>query len=134
MARSSMRLCFSPGKIKQAFSNWRAGAATIDDKEVSVVQGNNAGKPPVKLYFDKTSGLLAREVRYTPTPIGLVVAQVDYSDYRPVAGVQIPFKLLFTWSDGQSTVELSDVQPNPPIDAAKFNKPATPPPGRIVAF
>ncbi len=118
---------FFPGQIKKEFSNWRSGTANIDDKEVAVVQGNNPGKAPVKLYFDKMSGLLLRNVRYTQTTIGLVVSQVDYSDYRPVAGVQIPFKLTYTWTDGQSFVELSDVQPNVSIDEAKFTKPATPP-------
>jgi outer membrane lipoprotein-sorting protein len=80
----------------------------------------------VKLYFDKKSGLLVRQVRYTQTTIGLVVSQVDYSNYRPVAGVQMPFKFIFTWTDGQSTIELSDVQPNVPIDASKFAKPPAP--------
>jgi photosynthetic reaction center cytochrome c subunit len=117
---------FFPGKIKQSFSQWRAGATNLDDKEVAVVQGNNPGKTPVKFYFDKTTGLLLRTVRYTPTVIGLVVSQVDYSDYRPVNGVQMPFKYLYTWTDGQSTVELSDVQVNAPVDASKFTKPATP--------
>jgi hypothetical protein len=32
--------------------------------------------------------------------------------------------LVYTWTDGQSFVELSDVQPNVSIDAAKFAKPA----------
>jgi photosynthetic reaction center cytochrome c subunit len=118
---------FFPGKIKQAFSEWRAGSASVDDKEIAVVQGTNPGKTPVKLYFDKTSGLLVRQVRYTQTTIGLVVTQVDYSDYRQVSGVQMPFKWIFTWTDGQSTIELSDIQPNASIDASKFAQPTPPP-------
>ena len=118
---------FFPGKIKQAFSQWRAGSASIDDKDVAVVQGTNPGKTPVKLYFDTTSGLLVRQVHYTETKIGLVVAQVDYSDYRQVSGVQVPFKLIFTWTDGQSTIELSDVQPNASIDASMFAEPTPAP-------
>ena len=116
-----------PAQLKSSFAQWRVGYTTIDDKDVMVLQGMNPGKSPVKLFFDKASGLLVRTVRYSQTPIGIVPSQVDYSDYRPVNGVQVPFKWLLTWTDGQSTIELNNVQANVTIDAAKFNKPAEPP-------
>ena len=50
------------------------------------------------------SGLLARQVRYADTPIGMVPTQVDYSDYRDVAGVKMPFNIVITWTDGQSNI------------------------------
>ena len=120
-------LVLFPNQLKAAFAQWRVGSATIDDKEVAVLQGMNPGKTPVKLYFDKTSGLLVRTVRFSQTPIGIVPSQVDYSDYRAVNGVQVPFKWLLTWTDGQSTIELNNVQANAAIDASKFAKPAEPP-------
>ena len=49
---------------------------------------------------------------------------MDYSDYREVAGVKMPFKWTVTWLDGQSTYELTSVQPNAAIDASRFAKPA----------
>jgi len=49
---------------------------------------------------------------------------VDYSDYRDVAGVKVPFHWTVTWPDGRSRYELSTVQPNVRIDAAKFATPA----------
>jgi outer membrane lipoprotein-sorting protein len=58
--------------------------------------------------------------------VGIVPTQTDYSDYREVAGVKMPFKWTITWTDGQSNTELSEIQPNVPIDAAKFAKPAAP--------
>jgi photosynthetic reaction center cytochrome c subunit len=116
-----------PARLKQAFSEWRSGfPATIDDREVQVIQGKSAGRLPVRLYFDKQSGLLVRQVRYTDSPVGLNPTQVDYADYREVSGVKMPFRWTVTWLDGRSTFELSDVQPNVPIDAAKFAKPAPP--------
>jgi len=54
----------------------------------------------------------------------VVPTQIDYSDYREVAGVGMPFHWVVTWTDGQSTIQLSDVQANIPIEAAKFAKPA----------
>ena len=50
--------------------------------------------------------------------------QVDYMDYREVAGLKVPSKLIITWVSGRSTVLLSDVQANVPIDPATFARPA----------
>jgi outer membrane lipoprotein-sorting protein len=36
----------------------------------------------------------------------------------------MPFHWTVTWTDGKSTIELSDVQPNVLIDASKFAQPA----------
>jgi hypothetical protein len=117
-----------PGQIKQALGQWRVGfpETAIDDHDVEVVQGTTAGGSRVKLFFDKKSGLLVRLVRYTDTVVGIVPTQIDYSDYREVAGVQMPFHWTVTWTSGQSTTELSGVEGNVPIEAAKFGKPAAP--------
>jgi photosynthetic reaction center cytochrome c subunit len=117
-----------PAGIKQALTDWKVGIppTTIGDKEVNVIQGTGAGKTRFKLYFEAESGLLARQVRYSDTPIGMVPIQVDYSDYREVAGVKMPFKIVITWTDGQSIIELSQVQPNATIGPEKFSKPLPP--------
>jgi outer membrane lipoprotein-sorting protein len=115
-----------PAQIKRTLTDWRTGfpPTFIDDKEVEVVQGTSVAKTPVKFYFDKQSGLLVRLVRYTNTAIGTNPTQVDYSDYRDVSGVKMPFHYTVSWTDGRSTTELSSVQPNSPIDASKFARPA----------
>jgi outer membrane lipoprotein-sorting protein len=115
-----------PGNIKTALTDWKIGfpPTTIEDKLVHIVQGTGAGKTRFKLYFEDETGLLARQVRYADTPIGMVPTQVDYSDYREVAGVKLPYKIVITWTDGRSTIELKDIQPNAAIDAARFAKPA----------
>src|SRR5215471_3473373 len=86
----------------------------------------DGGKTRFKLYFETETGLLARQVRYSNTPIGVVPTQVDYSDYREVAGIKLPFKIVITWTDGQSIIQLNDVQPNVTIPAETFAKPAPP--------
>jgi len=65
-------------------------------------------------------------VRYTNTAVGVTPTHIEYSDYRPVAGVKIPFRWTVTWVDGQSTIKLTDVQPNVTVPAAKFAQPAPP--------
>jgi photosynthetic reaction center cytochrome c subunit len=116
-----------PGGLAQALTGLRTGFPTtaIDDRPVEVVQGT-AGGSRVKLFFDKQTGLLTRVVRYSKTIVGPVPAQIDYSDYREVAGVKMPFQWRNTWTDGQSMYILTDVQPNVAIDAAKFARPVAP--------
>src|SRR5881296_3919031 len=116
-----------PGRLKQALTDWRTGFPTtvIDDRPVQVVQAL-AGGTRVKLFFDKETGLLSRVVRYSKTIIGPVPVQIDYSEYREMAGVKMPFQWRLTWTDGQSMYTLDDVQPNVAIDPAKFAKPLAP--------
>jgi photosynthetic reaction center cytochrome c subunit len=115
-----------PVGIKQAITRPVVGSTTIDDKDVMLVQGvANGGRSSIKLYFDKQSGLLVRQVRFADTIIGRVPIQVDYSDYRDVAraGVKLPFHIITTWTDGRSDVQLTSAETNAAIDAAKFNQP-----------
>jgi len=116
-----------PRGLKQALTDWRTGFPTtlINDRPVQVVQAL-AGGSRVKLFFDKETGLLTRVVRYSKTIVGPVPIQIDYSDYRDVAGAKMPFQWRLTWTDGQSMYILDDVQPNVAIDPAKFAKPVGP--------
>ena len=100
------------------------GAMFGQDREVQVVQGNGPRGLLVTLYFDKESGLLLRMVRYGGSPIGRLPTQIDYADYREVAGVKIPFHKTVTQTYMRMDVELSEVQPNVSVDAARFAKPA----------
>ncbi|NOT27552.1 MAG: photosynthetic reaction center cytochrome c subunit [Acidobacteria bacterium] len=121
-ARLEALVAFPTG-LKQAFPQWRVGRAVMNDQEVRVVQASENGQPVVNLYFDE-SGLLVRLVRWTLTPVGFVPTQIDYSDFKDVAGVKIPFVRKVSQTYMQMTVELSDVQPNTNIDAARFARPA----------
>jgi len=113
-----------PAQLKALFPQWKVGDTTIDDKPVIVLVGSAPGRSPVKLFFDKESGLLVRLVRYENTIIGTNPIQLDYADYRDAGGVKMPFKWTTTWTDVQDFIILSDVQPNATIEAARFAKPA----------
>jgi len=144
-ARLDAQLAF-PGQIKQVLTNLRvslpttisdlpgpssqtskdAGATSTQDRVVNVIQGTGPRGTLATLYFDKESGLLVRMVRYGKSPIGRVPTQIDYSDYRDVAGIKMPFHMTFAWLDGRDAIQLSEVQTNVPIDASKFERqPAT---------
>jgi photosynthetic reaction center cytochrome c subunit len=114
-----------PVRIKETLGQWRVGLpAEIDDKPVQVVQGSRAGGALATFYFDSGSGLLVRLVRYANSRVGRLPTQIDYADYREVSGIKIPFHFKVTWLDGLEDVQLTDVQLNVPVDAAKFVKPA----------
>jgi len=115
-----------PAQLKQNLSKWHSGfpPVTIEGRAVQVVEGTAPGGTDVKLFFDKESGLLVRQTRFIDTAVGHIPLHVDYSDYRAVSGVKMPFHWQTTWVDGQSTTELSDVKANAEVPASKFAKPA----------
>ena len=124
-ARIEAGLTF-PGGIKSLYKEWRVGRTAIDDKDVSIVQGINPGLLPVNFYFDNGTGLLIRMVRWNATPVGPVPTEINYADYRDVAGVKMPF----TWTASQTymqlTIKLSGIQANAQVEPSRF---VQPPPG-----
>jgi len=116
-------LVWFPTGIPAAFAGWQSSNTRIDNQMVQVLQGSNPGSPPVNFYFD-TSGLLVRIVRWNRTAIGTVPTEIDYSDYRDVSGIRIPFRTVVTWTDGKDTLALDEVAANVSIDAARFARPA----------
>ena len=94
--------------------------------------GGSAARPSriarclVNLYFDDV-GLLVRLVSWTETPAGIVPTQIDYADYRDVAGIKMPFRWTVSQTYMQMNIALSEVQPNVAIDAARFAQPAPAP-------
>jgi len=121
--RLEVELTF-PTRIKQALTQVRVGLpVSINDRDAQVIQGRTAAGTLVTMYFDAETGLLTRLMRYADSPVGRIVTQYDYEDYRPVAGVQIPFKWTRTWLDGRSVFQLTDVQPNVNIPANRFAGP-----------
>ncbi len=116
-----------PGAIKSALMKWRVGRpAFIDGKELTHVQGTTATGVTASLYFDPETALLVRQLRFAESPVGRIPTQMDYEDYREVAGVKMPFKWTMTGINGRDSYEITDVQPNARVDAARFAKPAPP--------
>lgn len=116
---------FFPSRIKDILTEWRVGpTTTIGSRDAQLVQGKlTPGGLPVTLYFDSESGLLVRVLLYTASPVGVNPRQIDWADYRDVSGIKMPFRWTVTWTDGKSTMEISDIQTNAAIDASTFAKP-----------
>ncbi|MGH9776406.1 MAG: c-type cytochrome [Candidatus Acidiferrales bacterium] len=111
--------------LKNIFPQLRAGRPEkIGHAEANLVFGIRPGQPPVKFYFDTASGLLIRQVRYAQTALGRLPTQIDYSDYREVDGVKIPFRWTLARANGRFTIQIDEAKDNVAIDDAKFAMPA----------
>jgi photosynthetic reaction center cytochrome c subunit len=115
-------------RLKEIFTQLRRGRPEqIAGAECETLIGTGPGRPPVRLYFDKNSGLLVRMVRIAETPVGRNPTQIDYADYREVEGVKIPFRWTLSRPNGRFTIQIADAKANVPVDDAKFAKPASEP-------
>jgi outer membrane lipoprotein-sorting protein len=113
-------------EMKKLFGELRVEKeVNIGDHDTLMISGQRAGLPPVEMYFDKQSGLLIRMVRYAQSPLGRNPTQIDYSDYRNVAGVKLPFQWVSSTPTGRFTIHLESAQPNVSIPESRFEKPAS---------
>ncbi len=116
---------YLPLRLKEIFPQLRRGSPEmVNGAECDVLTGIAQGHPPVRLYFDRKTGLLARMVRYADTPVGRNPTQIDYADYRPVDGVQVPFRWTLARPNGRFTIQIDETRANAPIDDAKFVPPS----------
>ena len=91
---------------------------------VNLIQGSIAPTTIERFYFDATTGLLLRHQIVTQTPLnGRLTETFDYSDYKPVAGVMMPFTIKRNNWNALDTLTIVDVKPNAAIDDARFIKP-----------
>ncbi len=96
--------------------------ARVGDRAAHVVEGRD-GDATVRLWLDAESGLLVRLSVRVPTPVGELPQQVDYSDYRTVDGVKLPFVVKTSMGGQLSTTTYTEIKHDVPVDAASFEPP-----------
>jgi len=115
---------YLPLQIKEMYPQLRRGRPeTVNGVECEVLNGTAPGKPAVRLYFDKSTGLLTRLMRFADTPLGRMPTQIDYADYKSL-NVMIPLRWTLSRPNGRFAIRIQDVQMNTAIDDARFAKPA----------
>jgi len=97
----------------------------IGDRDAILVFAHPTGQTPIELYFDAQNGLLLRMVRYADSPLGMNPTQLDYSDYRDVNGVKLPFQWTSAIPTGRFAIQIESAQANVAIPEDKFRKPAS---------
>jgi len=103
---------YLPTELKKMFAQFRVRPAAdkIAGHDVYQLIAANPGKPPMRLFFDKESGLLLRSIRYAETPLGRNPTQVDYADYRAQDGVKVPFQWTIARPLGRFTIQINELQ------------------------
>jgi len=126
-ARMDADLYF-PLHVKTLYEKFRVDTVeNVDGHDTYLVVGRSEAQPPLRLYFDKESGLLLRLIRYAETPLGRIPTQIDFADYRDANGLKVPFRWTLSRPGNQFTIQVEQLQQNVPVDDAKFVAP--PPPG-----
>ncbi|HEY6804460.1 MAG TPA: c-type cytochrome [Pyrinomonadaceae bacterium] len=114
-------------KLKEQFSRLNfAGRQKIDGRDVYALRGTTTAGKRESLFFDAETGLLVKRTSSTTTPIGNIPEQVEFSDYKDVEGLKLPFTIKVTTIDPMYSVvrKFTEIKLNVPIDAKRFNKPA----------
>ncbi len=98
------------------------GRESVDGREAIAVAAKTAGESRLILSFDAATGLLVRRLAFTATPLGRMTAETTWSDFRPVDGVQVPFKAVNRNAHGASVTTFSEIKAGP-VDDAAFKAP-----------
>jgi hypothetical protein len=119
-----------PLNLKQRYQNLSVKPAyeTIDGKQAVVLTGNPYPNVTEDLAFDRDSGLLVRRTVTSGSTGGFGIMalgeQIDYSDYRDVSGVKVPFSVKHSSWNAVATEKFTDVKINAPVNDSVFAKPA----------
>lgn len=101
----------------------------VDGKAAYLLVAETGEGTTERYYIDIASGLLVRKVIVTGTKIGDIPEQVDYTDYRAVDGVKVPFSVQIAAVDPRdnSAQRFTSITQNVPVDEKKFVMPEVKP-------
>jgi hypothetical protein len=106
---------------EQKLSVW--GRDQKDGHDYVVVGGAMANGSRERLYFDASTGLLARRYVEYRSILGYLPFTIEYSDYRDVDGVKVPYTIRWQTTRDTWTDSFSEIRNNVPVDDALFQKP-----------
>ena len=107
------------------------GLDKVDGRDAFVIEARFPEAHPArmfgieseKLYFDAQSGLLIRRYMEYQTPLGVLPEATDYTSYRRVNGVLLPFEIRLSRPPLVVLQKFISIKVNAPIDDAVFEKP-----------
>ena len=96
------------------------GQTMLDGRNVNVIVLTTSKGIAIRMFFDPISGLLVRdEMEGVDGP-----EIADYSDYRKVGGVMMPYALRLSTGAAKYDVKLDEIKVNENIDRTEFDYPA----------
>jgi photosynthetic reaction center cytochrome c subunit len=99
------------------------GRETVGGEEAYVLRAAGPADVSEVLYFSVNSGLLLRRIVLTKTALGRFSEQTDYSDYREVDGVKLPFTVARMEVNTRYTEKYSEIKHNVPVEDSAFQIP-----------
>ncbi|MGH9440842.1 MAG: c-type cytochrome [Thermoanaerobaculia bacterium] len=96
------------------------GRESVGGREAWRVVGRNAEGERATFWFDAESGLLLRTLEREHTALGDIPEQADYSDYREVGAVRVPFVIRHEAPDRTDTITATEMKQNVDVDEKSF--------------
>ena len=113
-----------------AYGDWRpaftqmsvGGEDEVDGRKVYVVRCVTQHTPALRKYVDAETGLVLGEDSFIPNPVmGSIPISTEYSDFREVAGVQIPFRAVTkNEHTGEMVVQIKKIETDYQIPEGLF--------------
>lgn len=100
--------------------------AKVGDRDAVVLIMTPKGGTPLKLYFDAETYYELKVVQMVDDPQtgGNMEQATEFSDFRDIDGVKIPFEMRIANAARETTIRITKVEHNTDLDDAMFSKPA----------
>ena len=116
---------YHPLDLKQMYSKITlTGTDKIDDRDAYIVEASSADLGTDKIYFDTQNGLVLRIVGQHHTMDGPATFTEDFSDFREVDGIKLPYTVHQESPSSTFTIKFTEIRHNEAIEDAAFAKPA----------
>ena len=133
-------MLFSPIKLPDSLNQTTAtgasapatvsGIVRVNDRDTYLVTIEHSATQLTQLFFDVETGLLLRRVNVTNTMLGPLNVQWDFSDYRDVSGLKLPFTIRTSDVSSYDTIvrRFKEIRIDSKINDSVFDVPRSPAP------
>ena len=134
---------FNPVKLPDSLSQTTAtgasaratvsGIVRVNDRDTYLVTIEDSARQSTQLFFDVETGLLLRRVNVTNTMLGPLNVEWDFSDYRDVSGLRLPFTIRTSDVASYDTIvrRFKEIRIDSKIDDSVFDVPRAPAPQKL---
>jgi hypothetical protein len=107
-----------------------SGIAKVNDHDAYLVTIEDNATQSTQLFFDVDTGLLLRRVSVTNTMLGPLNVQWDFSEYRDVSGIKLPFTIRTSDVASYDTIvrRFKEIKIDSKLDDSVFDVPRAPSP------
>ena len=107
-----------------------SGIAKVNDRDAYLVIIEDSAAQSTQLFFDVETGLLLRRVSVTNTILGPLNVQWDFSEYRDVSGIKLPFTIRTSDVASYDTIvrRFKEIKIDSKLDDSAFDVPRAPSP------